>query len=260
MRFSQNIGLIVISSFMLLGGNLMGAEPTLPPSLQPEPHQRDPYDWQARHKAVLDKNKEAKPYYVMIGDSITHRWGGLPADQFTGKGAESWNEVFGNIPITNMGFGFDYVDNAYYRVQNGELDGISPKVIIVLIGTNNLGHRKDSPEDCAANTKALLQLIRQKSPKSKILLLGILPRKEKENWEPIEETNKLYAKLADRKTIFYADLSKAIRHADKGAPDANMMADVVHPNAEGYKALGKELMKQLAKLDSNYAKAKKETK
>ena len=78
-----------------------------------------------------------------------------------------------------MGFGFDYVDNAYYRVQNGELDGISPRVIIVLLGTNNLGHRKDTPQACADNIRAFVRLVRRKCPSSKILLLGVLPRKEK---------------------------------------------------------------------------------
>ena len=87
----------------------------------------------------------------MIGDSITHHWGGEPSGDGKNTGAGSWEKLFRPHTATNMGFGFDYVDNAYYRVQNGELDGISPRVIIVLLGTNNLGHRKDTPQACADN-------------------------------------------------------------------------------------------------------------
>lgn len=93
----------------------------------------------------------------MIGDSITHHWGGEPSGDGKNTGAGSWEKLFGPHAATNMGFGFDYVDNAYYRVQNGELDGISPRVIIVLLGTNNLGHRKDTPQACADNIRAFVR-------------------------------------------------------------------------------------------------------
>ena len=123
----------------------------LPATLKPEPHQRDPYDWNARHEAVKKRNRAVKPEYVMIGDSITHHWGGEPSGDSRKAGEASWEKLFGPHAVTNMGFGFDYVDNAYYRVQNGELAGISPRVIIILLGTNNLGHRKDAPQACADN-------------------------------------------------------------------------------------------------------------
>lgn len=127
----------------------------LPATLKPEPHQRDPYDWNARHEAVKKRNRAVKPEYVMIGDSITHYWGGEPSGDSNKRGEASWEKLFGPHAVTNMGFGFDYVDNAYYRVQNGELAGISPRVIIILLGTNNLGHRKDAPQACADNIKGL---------------------------------------------------------------------------------------------------------
>lgn len=97
----------------------------LPATLKPEPHQRDPYDWNARHEAVKKRNRAVKPEYVMIGDSITHHWGGEPSGDSRKAGEASWEKLFGPHAVTNMGFGFDYVDNAYYRVQNGELAGIS---------------------------------------------------------------------------------------------------------------------------------------
>lgn len=226
--------------------------PALPSTLKPEPHQRDPYDWNGRHEAVKKRNQAVKSEYVMIGDSITHHWGGEPSGDSKKVGATSWNQLFGPHAATNMGFGFDYVDNAYYRVQNGELDGISPRVIIVLLGTNNLGHRKDTPQACADNIKAFVRLVRQKCPSSKILLLGVLPRKEKNLAGPVRETNKLLAKLQNGKNVFFADPGKALLSGDGTAPKNEFMKDVVHPNARGYEVLEKELAGLLKKLDAKY--------
>lgn len=78
-----------------------------------------------------------------------------------------------------MGFGSDYVDNAYYRLQLGELDGISPRVIIVLLGTNNLGGRKDAPRVCADNLKAFVSLARRKCPSSKSCCWAFSPGRKK---------------------------------------------------------------------------------
>lgn len=224
----------------------------LPATLKPEPHRRDPYDWNARHEAVKKRNRAVKPEYVMIGDSITHHWGGEPSGDSRKVGAGSWDQLFGLHAATNMGFGFDYVDNAYYRVQNGELDGISPRVIIVLLGTNNLGHRKDTPQACADNIKAFVRLVHRKCPSSKILLLGILPRKEKNLAEPVKRTNRLLAKLQNGKSVFFADPGKALLSADGVFPQHEFMKDVVHPNARGYEVLGKELAALLNKLDAKY--------
>ena len=224
----------------------------LPATLKPEPHQRDPYDWNARHEAVKKRNRAVKPEYVMIGDSITHHWGGEPSGDGKNTGSGSWEKLFGPHAATNMGFGFDYVDNAYYRVQNGELDGISPRVIIVLLGTNNLGHRKDTPQACADNIRAFVRLVRRKGPSSKILLLGVLPRKEKNLAEPVKQTNRLLAELHNGKNIFFADPGKALLSADGASPQNEFMKDVVHPNARGYEVLEKELAVLLKKLDAKY--------
>lgn len=151
-----------------------------------------------------------------------------------------------------MGFGFDYVDNAYYRVQNGELDGISPRIIIILLGTNNLGHRGDTPQACADNIKAFIRLVRRKRPSSKILLLGVLPRKEKKLAEPIKQTNRLLAKFHNGKNVFFADPGKALLSEDGFSPQNTFMRDVVHPNARGYEVLERELAALLKKLDAKF--------
>lgn len=229
----------------------------LPASLKPEPHQRDPYNWQARHENVKKRNSEIKPDYVMIGDSIIHHWGGEPEYENGAVGKDSWDALFKGKTSANLGFGFDYIDNAYYRVEHGELDGISPRVIIVLMGTNNLGHRKDSPADCAANMKAFLELVAAKCPKSRILLLGILPRMEPELANPIKETNALYEKLAGKNIksrIVFADPGKVLMDGASPHPKKIYMRDTVHPNADGYRMLSKQIAAALNKWDAAYRK------
>ena len=98
---------------ILLGGaSVAFSAPSIPPSalpatLKPEPHQRDPYDWNARHEAVKKRNRTVKPEYVMIGDSITHHWGGEPSGDGKNTGAGSWEKLFRPHTATNMGFGYN---------------------------------------------------------------------------------------------------------------------------------------------------------
>lgn len=242
--------LLGAASLALSASSAPGAE--LPATLKPEPQHRDPYDWNGRHEDVKKRNSTVKPEYVMIGDSITHHWGGEPSVGSLKTGPQSWEQLFGPHAVANLGFGFDYVDNAYYRVQHGELDGISPRVIIILLGTNNLGHRRDTPQACADNIKALVRLVHQKCPFSKILLLGVLPRKEKDLVEPVKQTNKLLQKLQNGRNVFFANPGKALLSADGVFPQNEFLRDAVHPNAKGYEVLEKELAGLLKKLDAKY--------
>lgn len=235
----------------LLAGNLLAADTALniPASLKPERQYRNAktYDWDHRHQAVLLRNVTVKPDVVFIGDSITHFWGGKPSD-FPGRGEDSWKAMVGLHVASNLGFGFDYIDNAYYRVENGELDGIAPKVIVILLGTNNLGYRKDTPEACADNMRAFLELVRRKSPKAKILLLGILPRGDAKLNEAIFATNRLYSQMADGKQIVYADVGGVFLPKGATAVPRDLMRDGVHPTAKGYQLLGNGIKAQFDKM------------
>ncbi len=230
---------------LLLGGVLLAGcaataptAPALPPTLKPEAQQRDNYNWADRHQAVLARHRTVNPTVVFLGDSITHHWGGEPTGP--GRGADSWAELFGDVVVSNLGFGFDYIDNAYYRVQQGELAGVTPRLILVNLGTNNLGHRGDSPATCAANLAALLELLRAHHPTARILVLGIYPRREPHLRAPIAETNRLLAQLADGQQCFYADPGQALLD-EAGQLRPNVLRDTVHPSAEGYRRLAKAL-------------------
>lgn len=233
--------------------SLSAAGTPLPDSLKSEAHNRDSYGWQERHKSVLKRNQTVKPAYVFFGDSITHWWGGEPVTKFAATGGDSWKRLFRDHAVTNMGFGFDYIDNAYYRAENGALEGISPRVILVNLGTNNIGHRGDSAEICGQNMRAFVALLRKKQPKAKILLIGIYPRRELRFAEIIAETNKRYAALADGETVFFTNPGTRLLAADKKLAAPKFMRDVVHLKPEGYRVIGAELEKVLSQIDPVYA-------
>ncbi len=230
----------VLLMFLFVGVFLVGCRsvPPLPETLIVEPQQRDSYDWAARHEAVLERHRTVRPEVVFIGDSITHFWGGEPKGP--GFGAASWATLTEGLTVSNLGFGFDYADNAYYRVLHGELDTIAPRLIVVNIGTNNVGHRGDSAEVCAAHVAALVQLIHEKQPKARILLQGLYPRREVHLAEPLRETNRRLAELANGQYLFYCDPGRVLLGAD-GLADPRAMRDTVHPNAEGYRRLARAL-------------------
>src|ERR1700744_3663559 len=98
--------------------------------------EEDCYDWYQRHEAVLALRKTLQPEIVLIGDSITHFWAGPPTG-LEPRGPESWRQTFGDRPVLNLGFGWDRTQNMLWRLENGEFEGLQPKLVIILAGTNN---------------------------------------------------------------------------------------------------------------------------
>jgi lysophospholipase L1-like esterase len=219
-------------------------------SLTPVTQQREIYgdvSWLERHEQILERNKTVKPELVFLGDSITHFWSGEPLS-YRPTDAASWKTASNGLVVTNLGYGFDYIENALWRVQHGELDGISPKLIVINIGTNNLGHKGDNPEACERGMKALLSEVRTKQPAAKILLLGIYPRHETKLADAIVDTNHRYSKLANNDVTFL-DINEALTEPDKGsAPSPLLFRDGLHPNAAGYAVIAEKLAPIIYKL------------
>jgi lysophospholipase L1-like esterase len=217
---------------------LVGAswQATKPDSVVPttdEPANQS-YNWMARHESVVNRVKQGNVDLLLIGDSITHGWGG-PPDGVRGDAiGELWTKYFGSRNAVNEGFGWDRTQHVLWRFDHGELDGISPKVAIVLIGTNNIGSNKTP--DVVAGMTAVLDELHQKLPKTKVLLLGIFPRDEKPD-----------ASLGKRKGVTYLDLTATFLQPD-GAISRDVMGDFLHPTAKGYEMWAKAMEPTLAKL------------
>lgn len=204
------------------------------------------YDWAKRHAAVTQLVNERKPTLVFIGDSITQMFGGEPHDR-PQPGKEVWEKYYGKRNAANLGFGYDYTENVLWRIEHGELDGASAKVVVVLIGTNNTG--KNSAGDIAGAIRAICDLVRKKQPQTKILLLGILPRSAKPDASraKIAEINQLISRYDGHNGVTFLDVGGKFISAD-GTISKELMYDFLHPTAKGYEVLAAAMEPTLAKL------------
>ncbi|HEY9256697.1 SGNH/GDSL hydrolase family protein [Chitinophaga sp.] len=197
------------------------------------------YDWETRHAEVLAYNKAHKPQVVFMGNSITHFWGGNPVAPVR-RGTLSWDKYFEPKGAVNMGFGWDRVENVLWRVAHGELDGISPAYLVLMIGTNNLQLNTD--EEIVSGIKNLVQVIQAKQPATQIILMGILPRRNMES--RVAGINKLISRIPDNKKIKFLNAGGVFLQAD-GKIQETLFSDGLHPNQEGYEKLGALINKQL---------------
>lgn len=197
------------------------------------------YDWETRHYEVLDYNKANSPKVLFIGNSITHFWGGNPVSWVV-RGSSSWNKYFAPKRAVNMGFGWDRVENVLWRMQHGELDGIHPEYIVLMIGTNNLQLNTDA--EIVDGLKNLLQVIQEQQPTTKIILMGILPRRNME--ARVAGINQLIARIPDNSNIQFADAGSLFLQGD-GKLQERLFSDGLHPNEQGYEKLGAFIDKYL---------------
>ena len=182
--------------------------------------------WGARHEAKLREvaQKGAEIDLVFLGDSITQA---LERPE----SAKIVAEAFPGMTVLNLGYNADKTENVLWRVRNGEVDGLSPKAIVVMIGTNNSGHRMDPPEVTAEGIQMILGDLRAKMPDAKIALLSIFPRGDAPHPNN-QKINALLPALADGKTIFHIDLNDAFLDANGQVPP-DIMPDGLHPSVQG---------------------------
>ena len=207
------------------------------------------FDWIQRHQQILALEKTVKPKVVLIGDSITHFWGGDPAGHIQ-NGPEAWEKTFGNRPVLNLGFAWDRTQNVLWRLDHGELDNIRPKVAVINLGMNNFiateNARANTPDEVAQGILAVCTRIRSKSFQTRIVVMGVFPRGDAANSEtraPIKALNALLAKaLAGKPGILFLDIGSQFLAQDGGL-DKSLMVDDTHPNEQGYAIWGEALIK-----------------
>jgi len=197
------------------------------------------YDFMTRHEAVLKTVQEKQPDVVVVGNSITHFWGGLP-EAGINRGITAWNKYFKPLNIVNLGFGWDRVENVLWRVYHGEFDGYKAKKILITIGTNNIGFNTD--EEIIEGIKYLIGAIRQHQPSAEILLSGIYPRRNNE--QRVATLNAGLAVMARGIEVKFIDPGVVLLNPDKKI-DERLFSDGLHPNEEGYEKLGAILVKDL---------------
>lgn len=182
-----------------------------------------------RHEDLLKVAKAGNVDLLFVGDSITAGW------EKTGKAA--WQEHFAPLKAASLGDPGDRTENLLWRLRNGELEGLRPKLVVLMIGTNNVN---DTPQDVVLGIQANIAEIQARCPGTRILLLGIFPRSERPDAARArnEAVNRLLPPLAnakDPKRVIYLDISSAFLAKDQTLPK-DMFSDGVHPNAKGYQA------------------------
>jgi lysophospholipase L1-like esterase len=192
------------------------------------------YDWEARHREILELNKNSAPATVVIGNSITHFWGGMPKEKRV-TSEDSWVNTFGENS-RNLGYGWDRIENVLWRLYHGELDGYSASNIFVNIGTNNL--QLSSDDEIVEGWKLLIEALKYRQPSARITMIGIYPRRQQE--QRVARLNERLALLTGEKNVGYIDPGKVFLQKD-GKIDESFFSDGLHPNAKGYTLLGAQL-------------------
>jgi lysophospholipase L1-like esterase len=189
------------------------------------------------HIQLLEKAKKGGIDVYFLGDSITRRWG-CTDPQYADRLA-NWKANFFGWNAADFGWGADQIQNILWRAENGELDGVKPRIIVILAGTNNVGSQPGDDAKVADITnglQALIDICRTKAPAATIILTGIFPRNDNIAVMPtINKINENLAKLADGKTIRYLNVNDKLADSD-GKLFAGMMnaQDNLHPTVKGY--------------------------
>jgi len=219
--------------------------PARPAADQPAPR-TDPNS-QLAHEQLLQKARSGRIDLYFIGDSITRRWGATDYPQFLAH----WKETFHGWNAGNFGWGADGTQNMLWRLHHGELDGVNPKVIVILAGTNNVGtHPGDDAKvaDITRGVAAIIATCRAKAPSATIILMAILPRNDSPHAMPtIQAVNARLAGLADGRTVRFLNINDQLAAPD-GTLREGMTVDKLHLSLEGYKVWAAALRPVLTEL------------
>ncbi len=220
-------------------------------AIQPAP--RSAEWWQERHALINERVKPGDVGLLFIGDSITHSWESQP---------ELWNASFGQWNPVNAGISGDRTEHILWQLANGNIDGINPKVAVVMIGTNNSNRNDHTAEQIAEGIEAIVCTLRTELPKTKVLLLAIFPRGSAEQrgdktqdatynpqWAKNDRASELAAQMADGKMIYYLDINQAFLNKE-GVLTREIMPDLLHPKEKGYRIWAEAMGPMLEELMS----------
>jgi lysophospholipase L1-like esterase len=181
------------------------------------------------------KAKQGGIDLYFLGDSITRRWG--TSDAQYAELLANWRANFHGWNAGNFGWGGDTTQNILWRITNGELDGVNPKAIVILAGTNNVGNQPGDDAkaaDVARGVEKIVAECRQRAPQAAIILTAIFPRNDNMAVMPtIDAINERLAKLADGEKVRFLNINDKLADAEGRLHDG-MMHDGLHPAVAGY--------------------------
>ncbi len=196
-------------------------------------------NWILRHESINQQVRQGHIDLIYVGDSIV--------EHFNHQGKEVWDHYYAGRNALNLGIGGDRTEHVLWRLDHGNIDGITPKLAIVMIGQNNGGH--NTGEEIGEGVTAVVQKLRAKLPATKILLLGIFQRRERPTPERavLAQANEIAAKLADGKNIFYKDINYLFVRPDGSIPKS-LMPDFEHPSPLGHRLWAEAIEREVSDL------------
>jgi lysophospholipase L1-like esterase len=220
---------------------------TPPPVPADQPRMRADRNSHLAHEQLLTKAKSGGIDLYFLGDSITRRWGATDCPDFL----VHWNKTFHGWNAGDFGWGGDRTENILWRLENGELDGVNPKVIVILAGTNNVGKEPGDESKVADVTRGLAAIVdvcRKKAPAATIVLTAIFPRNDNPAVVPtIARINANLARMADGESIQFLDVNPMLADAH-GTLFEGVTLDGLHPSLKGYEVWAEGLKPTLTEL------------
>jgi beta-glucosidase len=184
--------------------------------------------------------KQGNADLIFIGDSITQGW--------EGAGKNIWAEYYAKRNAVNLGIGGDRTQHVLWRLDHGNIDGINPKLAVLMIGTNNSG--SNTSEQIAAGIKAIVEKLRTKLPNTRVLILAIFPRgadKDDAKRKVNEGANEIVKTMADNKAVYYLDIGPKFLAGD-GTLSKEVMPDLLHLNEASYRTWAEAVEPKLKEL------------
>ena len=208
------------------------------------------------HQQLVQKARQGGIDVYFVGDSIVRRWGAI--DPQYRPLLENWKTNFFGWNAANFGWGGDRIENILWRLENGELDGVNPKVIVVLAGINNVGREPGGAKQAADITqglRALLELCQAKAPNATVIMTAIFPRNDSLAVVPtINEINRNLARMGDGKKVRFLDINDQLADKDGRLFPGMMNADQLHPALKAYQVWADALKPALTELLGSPAK------
>ena len=197
--------------------------------------------WMNRHESFNQRVAKGNVDLIFIGDSITHGW--------EGKGKAIWEKYYIKRNAVNLGIGGDRTEHVLWRLDNGNIKNINPKVAVVMIGTNNSGNGRNSAEEMIDGVTAVIEKLRTKLPKTEILLLDIFPRGQRINAQrgKILQVNQVLSRLDSRPHVTFLRIGQNFV-SPNGSIAKDIMPDFLHLTPNGYEIWAKSIEPTLARL------------
>jgi len=233
MRDSLLLRALVTLTGVALATASLVAQNAPPPADRPAP--RTDANSMTAHTQLLAKAKQGRIDLYFVGDSIVRRWGALDYPELLAN----WKQNFFGWNAGNFGWGADRTENILWRLENGELDGVDPKVIVLLAGTNNVGAQPRDEETIAGivhGVHAILEICQRKAPNATIVLMAIFPRNDNMAVMPtIDRINQKLAALADGKRVRFLNINPLLADANGVLVEGVLNErDKLHPTLKGY--------------------------